>query len=100
MDVEAVGEHDELAGSEVRSDVRVVDRLLAGIGDEDHHRVGGLDGIGHVGDAQARLLGERPALRARRKPDDHVHARLVEVQRMSVPLRPIADDRHRLSTER
>ena len=49
--------------------------------------VGGLDGVGDVGDPQAGLLGERPALRSRREPDDHVDARLVQVQRMGVALR-------------
>ena len=32
------------------------------------------------------LLGERPALRAGREPDDDVHARLVEVQGVGVAL--------------
>ena len=100
VDVEAVGEHDELAGPEVRRDLGVVDGLLAGVGDEDHHGVRGLDRVGHVGDPQARLLGQRPALRPGRQPDDHLDPRLVEVQRMGMALRPVADDRNRLPAQR
>ena len=100
MDVEAVGEQDELAGPEMGRDLRVVDGLLAGVGDEDHHGVRGLDRVGHVGDPQTGLLGERPALRSGRQPDDHLNPRLVEVQRMGMALRPVADDRNGLSAKR
>ena len=93
VDVEAVGEHQQVAGAQVRRDLRVVDRLLGGVRDEDHDHVGGLDRIGDVGDAQARLRGERPALGSRRQPDDDVHAGFVEVQGVGVALRPVADDR-------
>ena len=88
VDVEAVGEHQQLAGAQVRRDLRVVDRLLGGVRDEDHDHVGGLDGVGDVGDAQPGLLGEGPALRSRRQPDDDVDARLVEVQGVGMALDP------------
>ena len=39
VDVEAVGEHQQLAGPEVRRDLRVVDRLLGRVRDEDHDHV-------------------------------------------------------------
>ena len=39
VDVEPVGEHQQLARPEVRRDLRVVDRLLAGVRDEDHDHV-------------------------------------------------------------
>jgi hypothetical protein len=99
VDVEAVGEHQQLAGPEVRPDVAVVDRLLSGVGHEDHDHVRLADRLGHVGDAESCLLGERPALRARRQPDDDVDARFVKVQRVGVALRPVADDRDLLTGE-
>ena len=75
VDVEAVGEHQQLAGAQVRRDLRVVDGLLGRVGDQDHDHVGGLDRLGDVRDAQARLGRERAALGARRQPDDDVDAR-------------------------
>ena len=100
MDVEAVGEHQQVAGSQVRRDLLVVDRLLGGVGDEDHDHVGGLDRIGHVGHAQARVGGESPALGARREPDDDVDAGLVQVEGVGVALAAIADDGHGLARQR
>ena len=87
VDVEAVGEHQQVAGPQVRLDLRVVDGLLGGVGDEDHDHVGGLDRVGDVGDPQARVRGERPALGSRRQPDDDVDAGFVEVQGVGVALR-------------
>ena len=55
-DVEAVGEHQQLARPQVGLDLGVVDLLLLGVRDEDHHDVGLLHGIGDVRDAQARRL--------------------------------------------
>ena len=49
--------------------------------------VGGLDGVRHVEDAQAGLLGMRPALGAGREPDDDIDPALVQVQGMGVALR-------------
>ena len=72
LDVEAVGEHQERARLEVRGDVRVVDRLLGGVRDEDHDHVGDLHGLRDVEDPQARVLGQGPALGPRREADDDV----------------------------
>ena len=78
-DVEAVGEHQQLAGPKVRLDLRVVDGLLGRIGDEDHDDVGRANRVGHAHDPQPGLLGKGPALRALGQPDDDVDARFVEV---------------------
>ena len=86
VDVEAVGEHQQVAGAQVRRDLRVVDRLLGGVRDEDHDHVGGLDGVGDVGDAQPGLRGEGAALGPGREPDDDVDPGLVEVQGVGVAL--------------
>ncbi len=100
MDVEAMGEHEQVAGVEVRRDLLVVDRLLGGVGDEEHDHVGGLDGVGDIGDAQAGVRRERPALGARREPDDHVDPRFVEVEGVGMALAAIADDRDGLPGKR
>ena len=97
VDVEAVGEHQEVAGPQVRADLGVVDRLLGGVGDQDHDHVGGLDRVGDVHDPQAGVLGERAALGAGREPDDDVDPALVEVQGVGVALAAVADDRDRLA---
>ena len=99
VDVEAVREHQQLAGPQVRGDVGVVDGLLGRVRHEDHHDVRGLDGVRDVRHAQAGLLRQRTALRARGEPDDDVHAGLVEVQRMGVALAAVADDRDGLPLE-
>ena len=96
-DVEPVGEQDERAGPQVRGDVRVPGGLLGRVRDGDHHDVGPGDCRAGVEHLEAGLLGKRPALRARRQPDDHPDPGLVEVLGVGVPLAPEADDRHRLA---
>ena len=100
VDVEAVGEHQQLAGAQVRRDLLVVDGLLGRVGDQDHDHVGRLDRVRDVHDLQPGFRGERPALRARSQPDDDVDAGFVEVQGVGVALAAIADDRHGLPGER
>ena len=95
-----MGEHQEVARSQVRGDLLVVDRLLGRVRDEDHDHVGRLDGIRDVADLQARVGRERPALRPGSETDDHVDARLVEVQGVGMALAAIPDDRDRLPGER
>ena len=93
VDVEAVREHQQLAGPQVRGDVGVVDGLLGRVRHEDHHDVRGLDRVRDVRHAQAGLFRQRTALRPRGEPDDDVHARLMQVQRVGVALAAVADDR-------
>ena len=100
VDVEAVGEHEQAAGLQVRRNLRVVDGLLCGVGHEDHDDVRLADGVGDVCDLEARLRGEGARLRARREPDDDPDARLVQVEGMGVALAAVADDRHGLPGER
>ncbi len=57
-----MGEHQEMAGVKMRGDLLVVDRLLGRVRDEEHDDVGGLHSLGDVGDAQARIARQRPAL--------------------------------------
>jgi hypothetical protein len=94
-----VGEHQEVARPEVWPDLGVVDGLLSGVGNEDHHHVGGLHGVGDIRDLETRLLGEPAALGAWRQPDDHIDPALVQVQRVRMPLAAIPDDRDRLPSQ-
>ena len=74
-------------------DVLLVHRLLLGVGQEHHHQIGLGRGPVDRGHPETRTLG----LRLRRRPlaqaDAHVDARLLEVERVGVTLRPVADDR-------
>src|SRR4029079_10966442 len=79
--VEAVGEHQELPGTQVRFDLRVVDGLLRGVGHEDHDDVCGFHRISDIGDPQAGLLRMGAALGAWGQADDDVDPALVQIQR-------------------
>ena len=91
-DVEAVGEEERVARREVGGDVLVVDRLLLGVGHQDHDDVGLGRGLG---DRQHRRPGasalasdDEPS----RRPTPHVDARVLEVEGVGVALRAVADD--------
>ena len=100
VDVEAVGEHQQVAGPQVRGDRRVVDGLLGRVRDQDHDHVGGPNGLVDVHDPQAGIGDELAALRRRREAHDDIDAALVEVERMRVALAAVADDRHGLAGQR
>src|SRR3989304_138278 len=63
MVVEAGGEQEQLAGSQVGRDVRVVDALLGRVRDEDHDREGRLRCLGDGRHAAARFGRAGAALR-------------------------------------
>ena len=93
VDVESVREEERLAVSEAGEDLRLVHLLLLRVGQQDH------DDVGFVGRLGDRLHGQagRFRFRARRRPvvepDAHVDPRVLQVQRVRVPLRAVADDR-------
>ena len=95
-----MGEHEEGARLQVGRDVRLEDRLLGRVGDEDHDDVGAAHGVGDIGHPQARVLGDAPALRGGREPHHDVHARFPQVERVRVALASEPDDRDRLAGER
>ena len=74
VDVEAVGEHQELARLQVGQDLGVVDGLLARVGHRDHDHVRRAHRVGHVGDPEPGVGGERALLGAGREADHDVHA--------------------------
>ena len=91
-DVEAVGEEQGRVGLEVRGDLLGVDEALHLVGDQDHDDIAFLDGFGNVLHFKAGGLGLLPGGGAGTKTDHHVDARILEVERVSVTLRAVADD--------
>ena len=92
VDVEAVGEEHRGVLLEIRLNVVGPDRPLRLVGRQDHDDVGLGDGVGDGCDLQALLLGLGDRLRTLAEPDNHLDARIAQVQRMGVALRSVADD--------
>ena len=99
MDVETMGEHQQVAGPQVRCDLVVVDALLGRVRDEDHDDVRGLDRIGDIGDPEARLGGQGAAPGPGRERHDDIDPGVVEVEGVGMALAAVADDRDRLAGE-
>ena len=81
-----------LAFAQVRLDVVPVDGGDLLVGQQDHHDVGGLHRLGDLGDLQAGLLSLGPAGAALAQTDGDLDAAVVEVLRVGMALRAIADD--------
>ena len=92
MDVEAMREHEHVAGLKVRGDVFLVKARLKLVVDQDHDDIGLLCGFGGGVDREALLFGALPGLTALVKADDDVKAGLLEVQRVGMALAAVADD--------
>ena len=93
-DVEAVGEEQGVAVVEVRGDVVLVDRLLLGVGQQDHDHVGLGGGLGdrqHLQARRPRPWPSRTSPRAGRRRTSMPES--LQVQRVGVALRAVADDR-------
>jgi len=93
------GEHQHLALAETLADRLLEDVALRLVGQQDHHDVARLGGVGDGRHLQPVLLGLRPGLGALVEADDHVLARVLEVQRVGVALAAIPDDRDLLALE-
>ena len=78
----------------VRLDELLVRRLLLGVGHRHHDDVGPLGRLGDAHHRQAGGLGLGGRLRSLAEADDDLHAGLLQVQRVGVALRAVADDRH------
>ena len=95
--VEPVREHQRLAGFvEVRRDVALPDRRLRGVGREHHQDIAPGGGVRDARHRQPRPFGLRAALARLGEPNPDVDAALLQVQRVRVPLRAVADDGHLL----
>src|SRR6185436_16993569 len=99
VDVEAVGEHQHLALAEPAADRLLEDRALRLVGQQDHHHVAHLGGVGHRRHLQTILLGGRPRLAALVEADDDILTGVAEVQRVGVALAAVAHDRDLLALE-
>ena len=90
--VEAVGEHQHLAGLEVGRDVVLVDLGLRSVGHEDHDHVSPRGGFGGRGHGQSRALRLSARLAGHGESDAHVDAAVLQVQSVRVSLRSVSDD--------
>ena len=80
-----------VARLQVRGDVLVEDRLVLGVGAQEHDQVGLLGGLGHREHPEPGRLGLGHRRRALAEADPHVDARLLEVEGVGVALRAVAD---------
>ncbi len=94
VDVEPVGERERRALLDVRLDLGLVGRRDVLVGHQHHHEVGALDRGGDLLGLQARLLDLVPRRAALANADRDLDAGVVEVLRVRVALRAVADDRH------
>ncbi len=85
-DVEAVGEHEGVAGLQVGRDVLLVHLALDGIRDHHHDHVGFFGCVGHAEHPQTVGFRLGPALAALVQAHAHVHAAVLQVQGMGVTL--------------
>ena len=100
VDVEAVREGQRVARLQVRLYVLLVHPAPAvRRATEDHDEVGLFGGLVHGAHLQAGLLGRRPRRGSLAQAHAHVAAGVQQVERMGVPLAPIADDGDLLSLD-
>src|SRR5690606_29551730 len=99
VDVEAVSKGQHGAGLDVGGDVVAVDLSDVLVGQQDHDEIGGLHGVAHFLNLQAGILGLGPGGAALAQADHHVHAGIMQVERVRVALRTVADDGDRLALD-
>ena len=97
VNIEAMGEHQSLAVTQLWKDALLVELLLDLVRHQYHNHVGGPGGVRDRGYSQAFGLGLFPRLAAGVEPNDHVQPTILQVQRVGMSLAAIADDRHSLS---
>ena len=99
VNVEAVREHQQLARLQVRPDLFGIELGRGLVGDQDHHHVSPLWSLGHGGHFKAGLLRLGDGLGVGRQAHLHLHAGILEVESMRMPLRAVADDGHLLGLD-
>ena len=97
MDVEAVGEHQVVAGRQTRLDVALVDLRLQVIRHQHHDRVGPGRGGGRLQHRYAGFLDLGRAGAVGTQPDSHFHARVAQVVGVRKALTAVSDHRHFLA---
>ena len=81
-----------LPGGEVGRDLFGIELGRGLIGNQHHHHVGPFGGLGHGSYLKAGLLGLGNRLGVGGKADLHLHAGILQVESMGVPLGAVADD--------
>src|SRR5689334_2287811 len=97
--VEAVGEHEHLAGGEMRLDVLFVERRLLCIRCQNHDNIGPCSSFGWSGDGKSVSLGAGAGGALRRQSDADTHAVVAQILRVSMPLRAVTDNRDLLALD-
>src|SRR5260370_35471526 len=92
VNVEAVREHERLAGGHVGGDFVVIEVALDVVGDQDHDDIRGFGGLGSGADLEAGGLGFHPAFAAGVEADDDVDASIAKVERGGMSLAAAAND--------
>ena len=92
VNIEAVGEHQRLAGSQVRLDIFLVDLALNVIRHQHHDDVGCFRGIRNRENFQPGGFRFGFALAAFRQADNRIQAGIAQIQRVRVPLAAVADN--------
>ena len=97
VDREAVGEQQRVARRDAVLDLALPELALELVGEQDHHHVAEAGGLCDVDDLEAGGLGLGDRGRVGTKADDDVDAGVLQVECVSVPLRPKSKDRNGLS---
>src|SRR5205823_6446019 len=97
--VEAMREHQRIAGLEVRFDVPLVDLSLDRVWDQDHGDLGRLDRIRHAHHGQAVGFGLGFGFAALVQADHDLNAAVAEIKRVRVSLAAVTNNRYRLAIQ-
>jgi len=92
VDGEAVREKESLALRQIRQDVARIDVRLLHVGQGHHNYIGQAHRLGGVDDLEAMLLGDDAGFGTGIEADDDRAAAVLEVERMGVALRTVAED--------
>ena len=90
VDVEAVREGERAALPDVRFDLGLVDRSDVLVGHQHHHDVRALDRVADLRDLEPGLLRLVPGRAALAQPDRDLDPGVVQVERVRMPLRTVA----------
>ena len=90
----------QFAGAEVGTDLLGVQLGRGLIRNQDHDHVGPLGGFGNGSNLEPGLLGLGDGLGVLGQADLHLHAGVLQVESMRMPLRSVADDGHLLGLDK
>ena len=99
VDREAVAEQQQVAGRDAVGDLLAVDLAVLLVGQQHHHDVAARGGLGDVEHLEAGVLRLRDRGGVGPQAYDDVDAGVLEVQRVGVALRAVADDGDGLAVE-